>query len=96
MNRKLTLLSLSILGAFMPARAAIIGTVDAGQGTRIELHDGPGELCKAPARMAVYTDAAGSTTAGCWVLRREGVRVNWLDGDADMVPLQAIRKPVEG
>lgn len=94
--RALFLTLLAVFGLLLPARAAVVGLTDAGQGARIEFHDGPGDLCKAPARMAVYTDAAGKVTAGCWVLRAGGVRVNWLDGDRDEVPLQAIKKPLEG
>jgi hypothetical protein len=88
MLRTLILCALSI-----PAQAAIVGTVDSGEGSRMDFHDGPGELCKAPARMAVYTDAKGEAVVGCWVLRAGAVRVNWLDGDRDNVPVGHIKRP---
>ena len=76
------------------AHAELIGIVDAGRGTLIELHDTAGP-CVGGALHAVYRQALPSqvTVPGCWVMGQGSVRVAFLAADTAIIPVAAVRKP---
>ncbi len=76
------------------AHAEVVGVVDAGRGTVIELHDTAGP-CVGGALHAVYRHALPSqaTVPGCWVMGQGAVRVAFMDADTAIIPVAAVRKP---
>lgn len=76
------------------AHAEVVGVVDAGNGTVIELHDTAG-ACVGGALSAVYRQALPSqvTVPGGWVMGQTSVMVAFMDGDAARIPFAAVRRP---
>ena len=77
------------------AHAEIVGVVDAGRGTMIELHDTAGQ-CVSGALQAIYRQALPSQVSipGCWVMVPGAINVVFFDADGARIPVSAVRKPV--
>jgi hypothetical protein len=83
---------LALFAAFS-AHAEVVGIVQLSAGASLRLHSEPG-ICVGPARKAEYVPLHKPVIVGCWVLRPDDtITVAFLDGDAGVVPVAAVRKP---
>lgn len=93
---KISGLALAALLCASSAQAELMGVVDAQNGVVVNLHREAGP-CVGGARRAEYVDVVKKQNIpGCWAVQGGGViQVAWFDGDADAIPLSAVRLPKE-
>jgi hypothetical protein len=88
------LLSALALATALPLAHADVAMQAIGQqGHRLELHDASSTNCAAPSLKAVMVFPNGKELGGCWVITRQGVMVEFEDGDVVMFPVTIFTKP---
>jgi hypothetical protein len=86
-----------LMGLAGPASAQLTGVIDAAEGAVINLHKDNGGLCVDNGHLAEYVNVLkNKTIRGCWTVQRGGqLSIAFLDGDIVVVPIGAVRHPLD-
>lgn len=87
-----TLLTALFLVLSASANAGVVAFALHSSGSRLDLHDDAG-VCQGEAKRAEWVAPDLTSISGCWKPLGENIRVAFLDGDADDVPMTVFQLP---